>query len=173
MTQHYPPPPPYGSDPRQWQGYAQQPPPQPPKQKWTHGKLGALALLGVAMFVACGIAGTNTSAPRTATSPTAASAAPAVPAAKQEAEDAPAAASGPLTSFDDGTYEVGTGNGQVAPGKYRSAGSSMCYYARLKNNDGELGDIIDNNLGSGQKLLNVKKTDGYVEVRGCTFTKAA
>lgn len=89
------------------------------------------------------------------------------------AVEAPALASpsGPLSSFDDGTYEVGTGEGQVAPGKYRSPGGGMCYWARLKNNDGALGDIIDNNVGQGQMILNVAKSDGYVEVRGCTFTK--
>ena len=79
---------------------------------------------------------------------------------------------GPLPSFSDGTYEVGTGNGQVAPGKYRSPGDGgTCYWGRLKNNDGELGDIIVNNLGQGQMLLTVKPSDGYVEIRGCTFTK--
>jgi hypothetical protein len=67
---------------------------------------------------------------------------------------------------------VGVGNGQVAPGKYRSAGGSMCYWSRLKNNDAALGDIIDNNVGQGQMILSVAKSDGYVEIRGCTFTKA-
>ena len=82
--------------------------------------------------------------------------------------------SGPLTRFSDGTYEVGTGDGQIAPGKYTSPGSGgTCYWARLKNNDGALGDIVDNNLGEGQMILNVRKGDGYVEIRGCEFTKAA
>ena len=48
----------------------------------------------------------------------------------------------------------------------------MCYSARLKHNDGALGDIIDNDLSEGQMILNVAKSDGYVEIRGCTFTKA-
>lgn len=85
-----------------------------------------------------------------------------------------AASGGPLRSFSDGTYEVGTGDGQVAPGKYRSPGDGgMCYWARLKHNDGAFGDIIANNLGQGQMILNVKASDGYVEIRHCTFTKAA
>jgi hypothetical protein len=87
---------------------------------------------------------------------------------------APAGPSGPLTSFDDGTYEVGTGEGQVAPGKYTSPGpegGGVCYSGRLKHNDGELGDIIDNDISQGQAILVVKPSDGYVKVSGCTFTK--
>ena len=41
------------------------------------------------------------------------------------------------------------------------------------DNDGELGDTIRNNVSKGQSILNVKASDGYVEVRGCEFTKAA
>jgi PASTA domain/Protein of unknown function (DUF732) len=62
--------------------------------------------------------------------------APAAPAAPQ-----------PLTEVTPGTYEVGTGDGQVAPGKYKSSGPDggvVCYYARLKSNDGSNGDIIAN-----------------------------
>jgi hypothetical protein len=93
-----------------------------------------------------------------------------VPVAKAPA--AAADAGGPLTTFSEGTYEVGTGDGQIAPGKYKSAGGGMCYWSRLKHNDGALGDIIANNLSEGQMILNVAKSDGYVEIRGCTFTRA-
>jgi hypothetical protein len=101
--------------------------------------------------------------------------APAATAAPAPVEpQAGSATSGPLRSFSDGTYEVGTGDGQIAPGKYRSPGDDgMCYWARLKHNDGAFGDIIANNVGQGQMILNVKASDGYVEVRGCTFTNAA
>ena len=93
----------------------------------------------------------------------------AIPAAEAPAQ---AGSGGPLTTFSDGTYEVGTGDGQVAPGKYKSAGGGMCYWARLKHNDGAVGDIVANNVGQGQMILNVAKSDGYVEIRGCTFTKS-
>jgi hypothetical protein len=32
-----------------------------------------------------------------------------------------------MTTFSEGTYEVGTGDGQIAPGKCKSAGVGMCY----------------------------------------------
>lgn len=98
----------------------------------------------------------------------------AAPAPPPAAVPAPAPApSGPLTEFSDGTYEVGTGAGQIAPGRYKSPGSGMCYWARLKNGDGAIGDIIDNNAGAGQQLLTVRDSDGLIEVAGgCTFTKA-
>lgn len=102
---------------------------------------------------------------------TVAAPAPQQPAVVEAPAAAPAAAAGPATSFSDGTYEVGTGDGQVAPGKYKSAGGGMCYLARLKHNDGALGDIVANNVGQGQMILNVQSSDGYVEIRGCEFTK--
>jgi hypothetical protein len=43
---------------------------------------------------------------------------------------------GPLTTVGDGVWEVGV---DVAAGKYKTAGTDSygCYYARLKNNDGD------------------------------------
>jgi hypothetical protein len=85
--------------------------------------------------------------------------------------------SGPLTTFSDGTYEIGTGEGQVPPGKYRSTGpdagdSDTCYAATLKNNDGAIGDIVDQKVSRGQTLLTVPKSGAhYVDIRGCTFRK--
>lgn len=88
---------------------------------------------------------------------------------------APVVPSGPLTSVPSGTYEVGTGVGQVPPGSYVApAGSSTCYYARLKNTDGGFDSIIDNKgeYGGGQVLLNVKSSDKALEVSGdCVFAK--
>jgi hypothetical protein len=71
-----------------------------------------------------------------------------------------------------GTYEVGTGNGQIAPGKYFAlapTSRSTCYYARLRNNDGEAGDIIAEELSHDQIIMTVRASDGYVTVSGCTF----
>lgn len=127
----------------------------------------------VAFLVGIGVGGAgDRSTPAAATStPQLAPAAPAQAAAPVE-QEAPAP-SGPLTTVGPGTYEVGTGDGQVAPGKYRSPGpdGAACYYARLKNNDGVLNDIIDNEISQGQTLLTVKDSDGYLEVQGCTFEK--
>ena len=83
---------------------------------------------------------------------------------------------GPLTAVGPGTYEVGTGNGQIAPGKYfspASSSSSTCYYARLRNNDGEADDIIADELSHGQTIMTVRASDGYVTVSGCTFLAAS
>lgn len=93
-------------------------------------------------------------------------------AAPAVAAPAPAVTTGPLTTIVPGTYEVGNGDGQVVPGKYKSPNpGGYCYSARLKNNDGALGDIIANDIHQGQALLTVKASDGYVEVTGCTFVK--
>ena len=74
--------------------------------------------------------------------------------------------SGPLTTFGEGTWEVGV---DIAPGKYKTTGSTgiSCYYARLKQNDGSLHDIIDNNIQDGPVTVVIKSSDGYFETRGC------
>lgn len=86
-----------------------------------------------------------------------------------------AAPAGPVTSFADGTYEVGPGAGQVPPGKYKStvpADSIACYWARLK---ADMADIIDNGVaGKGEPVIVViAPTDKGLQVRGCgVFTKS-
>lgn len=174
MTQQYPPP-----DPTQWQNYG---PPQPPPaahaapkrrkrwRKWPYIAGGALVLL-----LMIGFAGANSdpqpSAPIVPATLTPAAAQPA-PAPEPADEPELTAASGPLTTFSDGTYEVGTSDGQIAPGKYKSPGSGYCYWAALKKGDGSVGDIRDNDGGPGPKVLNVQKSDGVIEISGgCTFTK--
>lgn len=80
-----------------------------------------------------------------------------------------------LTTIPDGTFQVGTGPGQVQPGIYRAAGPTdllgVCHYARLRTNDGSLIDIISHHDTVGSNELTVEPTDGYVEVTGCTFTR--
>jgi hypothetical protein len=81
----------------------------------------------------------------------------------------------PLAVVPPGTYEVGTGAGQVAPRRYRSpgpAGGGSCYFARLRDASGESDDIIANDSSDGPSILTVKESDAFVEVSGCTFTKA-
>ena len=60
-------------------------------------------------------------------------------------EAAAPAATGPVTAFADGTYEVGTGAGQVPPGKYKTTAGDLCYWARLRNLSGA-DDIIASDL---------------------------
>jgi hypothetical protein len=165
---------PFAPDPRQWQPPLV-PPPAPKKTRKWPWVVGGIALLLVLAGVASG--GSEPKTQNRPGMPSGAVAGPRVETWSSPGEGQPysveaASPSGPLTEFDDGTYEVGAGDGQVAPGRYKSPGSSMCYWSRLKNGDGELGDIIDNNVGSGQMILTVKATDGFVEIRGCTFSKA-
>jgi hypothetical protein len=98
-------------------------------------------------------------------------------AAAPAAAPVPAAPSGPLTTFGSGTYEVGTGDGQVTPGKYRTVGPEAgdfgsCYWARLKDTDGDFDSIIANGNTEGPAVVTISKTDGAFETR-CTWTKAS
>jgi hypothetical protein len=82
---------------------------------------------------------------------------------------APPAPAGPASSVSDGTYEVGS---DIVAGKYKGQCGTYGYWARLKANDGLLGDIVANDFltAPGQMTFTAKKGE-YVEVRGCTFTK--
>lgn len=80
----------------------------------------------------------------------------------------PLAVSGPLTTVGNGTYLVGT---DMEAGSYRSPGSNMCYYARLHANNGALGDIIENNVGSGPQRFTANDGEFVRISGGCTFQK--
>jgi hypothetical protein len=88
-----------------------------------------------------------------------------VPAPPPEAPAA-AAPAGPLSTFGDGVWEVGV---DIVPGKYKTSGTDSygCYYARLKNNDGSISDIISNGFGQGPVTVTIKDGDGYFETSGC------
>jgi hypothetical protein len=77
------------------------------------------------------------------------------------------AGSGPRTSVGDGTWRVGE---DIAPGKYATAGpdGSSCYYARLKSNDGGVGDIIDIKVTNGPADVVIRPTDGYFKTAYCS-----
>lgn len=85
---------------------------------------------------------------------------------------APAAPTGPLTSFGAGTYEVGK---DVEPGVYRTAGSGgsvPCYWARLNDTNGEFGSIIANGTPTGPTTVTIKTSDAAFETQGsCNWTK--
>jgi hypothetical protein len=89
---------------------------------------------------------------------------------------APSAATAVAGTFTDGVYEVGTGDGQIAPGRYRTDAanglSGSCSWTRLKNNDGSSDDIIAISIQAGPQFLTVKPADGYVKLSwGCTWAK--
>src|SRR5690348_11141865 len=142
MTSQYPPPQPpnYGQQyPPQW---TPQVPPKPKRRRWPW-IVGGIVLL----LVIIGMAGNKaTSTPQVPTAPTWQSVTPAATAPAA----APPAQAGPQTSFGSGTFEVGS---DIAPGKYKTTGPEgglpSCYWARLKNTDGDLGSIIANGNAQG------------------------
>ncbi len=80
-----------------------------------------------------------------------------------------AAPAGPPTSMGDGTWEVGV---DVQPGKYKTAGGSSCYWARLRKNDGGSNDIINNNVGAGPQTVTVNKGEYFKSQRCGAWSKA-
>lgn len=83
--------------------------------------------------------------------------------AKETTEPAPPAGLG------DGTYEVGV---DVKPGRYKTVvpdDSRNCYWARLKNDSGELSAIIanENNSPGARVSVTIKKSDKFFSSRGC------
>lgn len=107
---------------------------------------------------------------------------PAGPQQRQEAGTvtavAVAAPTGPVTVFADGDYEVGTGAGQVPPGKYRTtaaADSFGCYWARLKGLGGGIADIAANgNVTAGAPAIVViaAADKAFTVSGGCTWSRA-
>ena len=69
-----------------------------------------------------------------------------------------------------GLYEVGS---EIQPGTYRTSGGDGCYWARLRNFDGDLDSVITNGLiRTGPARVTVKRTDVGVEFSGpCAWTK--
>jgi hypothetical protein len=91
------------------------------------------------------------------------------------AETTAAAPTGPVTSFADGTYEIGTGAGQVPPGKYKTTAADHCYWERLKGLSGSFGDVIANgNLDAGAPaIVAIGKSDvAFKTEGGCTWQKS-
>jgi hypothetical protein len=64
---------------------------------------------------------------------------------------------------EDGVYLVGV---DIKPGTYRNGNEADCYWARLKNTDGDLDGIIANGNG-GNQVITIKKTDKAFETRYC------
>lgn len=77
------------------------------------------------------------------------------------------------TEFGTGVYDVGTGDGEIPPGKYKSTGpedqGGMCYYALLRSSNST--DITSNNLTQGPNIMTVRASTKVVEITGCSFRK--
>lgn len=69
---------------------------------------------------------------------------------------------------EDGVFLVGT---DIKPGTYRSGPDGDCYWARLKNTNGDLDSIIANNNG-GNQVVTIRSTDKAFETARCgTWTR--
>lgn len=137
-------------------------PNDPPRRKrsrsWTVAVVGVvLVLLACVAGIIATVAGAGSDKPGTFSGPIIAS--PDETEAKQ-AEKTPA-------GLREGTYAVGE---DVKAGTYKTTvpDGEHCYWARLKDFDGELGSINANgNLDEGGKgRIVVKKSDAGVEFRG-------
>lgn len=132
-------------------------------RKFTKIALGTLGAV-VAISVIASVSGGNSAAPAASTpasTPASSTAAPAptfaAPAPTQAAPvEMPAVESGPMTTFGNGTYEVGV---DVAAGKYRSSGvedsiAPLCYWDLTDGN----GKIVDQGVANeGPSRATLKK----------------
>jgi hypothetical protein len=124
-----------------------------------------LAVLAVLFII--GIANSGKSSTSTAPAPAPAQELAAAP-------EAPPAPTGPVTSFSDGTYVVGT---DIVAGTYHttgpaSNGSGLCYWEREKDTSGNFDSIIANDLGHGPATVTISSSDGAFKTSGCnTWTK--
>ncbi|UTR11075.1 hypothetical protein MM300_01710 [Evansella sp. LMS18] len=74
-----------------------------------------------------------------------------------------------LTEFGDGQYLVGV---DIEPGKYRNDSASGGYWARLSGFDGELDNIISNDIIEGSVIVEISSSDyGFETTRSGTWTK--
>lgn len=81
--------------------------------------------------------------------------------------------SGPVTSIGDGTFEIGTGAGQVPAGTYHTTGpdssnSMGCYFEREKDTSGNMDSIITNDITKGPTTVTISSTDGAFKTQGCS-----
>ena len=63
---------------------------------------------------------------------------------------------------NDGTYVVGV---DMFPGKYRSAGGTMCHWARLRSLD--TSDMIDSKKTSGPQVIEIRGSDTAFLTQNC------
>lgn len=68
-----------------------------------------------------------------------------------------------VQGYTTGTYEVGTGVGQVPPGKYQCSDG---YFARLKGTTGSFDDIIANGIADGPTVLTILPSDKAIQFDG-------
>jgi hypothetical protein len=151
--------------------------PTSPKRGWPTSATVTVAILSLVTLISIGAAasgGTPTPPPAVTTTVTVAPPQAAAPTTTP----ATVAPAGPLTSFKDGTYEVGTAPGYVSAGKYRTTvptDPGNCYWERLRGLSGQFTDIIANgNHDPGTPVIvTIAASDKGFKSQGCgTWTKA-
>lgn len=131
-------------------------PPPPPPKRWPSWKIAVLVLalcspvLILAVIAAAVESGPEPASRETGIGTPAPYDADEPPPAPQTSAPKSTAPAGPLTSFGDGIWQVGTLPSQIKPGTYRATvpdDSWGCYWERAKGTSGEFQDIIANGLG--------------------------
>lgn len=71
------------------------------------------------------------------------------------------------STIGEGTYLVGE---DIEPGRYkaRARAGMACYWARLRNDSGDVGSIIANGYSNGAASVTIRSSDGAFETSGCT-----
>ena len=90
-------------------------------------------------------------------------------AAADQAAAEEARRNAPKTTFGDGTYLV---NKDIAPGRYRTEGSSSCYYERLRDTSGEFSAIITNDNPQGPAVVTIAASDAAFTSKRCGIWSA-
>ncbi len=159
----------------------------PPRPKTNIGLIIGIAFLG--MLAICGVSAvvatmnvkptdpvvtvSPSSGVVTATPPRS------VPPTSEPSPSSTVAPAGAVTSFADGTHEVGSGPGQIVPGTYTATTEQdsfkFCMWKRLSGFSGEGRDTIAWGTGGPKDSLRVTiaPTDKGFDPSGCgTWTKA-
>ncbi len=64
----------------------------------------------------------------------------------------------------DRMYIVGK---DLKPGKWKSSGGDLCYWARLKSFSGTLGSILANDARHGRAIVTIRSGDKGFKTSGC------
>lgn len=173
------------SQPSQYPQYGQYAPAPPPAPKKQAKRVHWLGVVGIGFLcflfgIGCHASASDSSTPAVSSAPASRPAAPlAQPPARVPApavEAAPAVEQVAPGTVSDGTYEVGV---DMEPGRYKTAGPDqsdafpMCYWERSKDDSGEFGSIIANEIVQGPGSVTVKSGEFAKVSGGCAWTKVS
>lgn len=77
------------------------------------------------------------------------------------------APTGPMTTFGDGTWAVGTVPGKVAPGTYYTTGTGVCYWERDSDLTGSPNSTLANANIAGPAIVTILPTDAGFKSQSC------